>query len=72
MVGATILSLITCCKRLSAFHWIKAEPSENSDFTLAGCTIVPSFDFTDFELTDEKELLHQFPVYAALVNRLCR
>ena len=52
--------------------WFAAEPTPDSHFTLAGCTVAPGFDFADFEMAEKKVLLQQFPNYASVINRLCR
>ncbi len=53
-----------------AGYWFGALPARNSQFTLAGCTVAPGFDFADFELADRAELLHEFPQHRAWIERL--
>ncbi|HEX2607477.1 MAG TPA: cupin domain-containing protein [Flavisolibacter sp.] len=55
-----------------AYVWFASEPLEGTDYTLAGCTVAPGFDFADFELAHAASLLQQFPEQATLINRLCR
>jgi predicted cupin superfamily sugar epimerase len=57
---------------IPAGTWFAAEPAPGNDFTLAGCTVAPGFDFADFELANKKELLQQYPNYQDLISRLCR
>ncbi len=57
---------------IPAGYWFAAEPAPGNDFTLAGCTVAPGFDFTDFELANKKDLLQQYPNFHDLINRLCR
>lgn len=57
---------------IPAGNWFAAEPAHDSDFTLAGCTVAPGFDFSDFELADKDSLSQQYPNYKDLINRLCR
>lgn len=48
--------------------------SENSefDYSLVGCTVAPGFEFEDFKLLQEKELLSQFPEHESIIKRLTR
>ncbi|GAA4727441.1 cupin domain-containing protein [Flavisolibacter ginsenosidimutans] len=52
--------------------WFAAEPAVDTPFTLAGCTVSPGFDFSDFEMANKESLLQQFPHHKAIINRLCR
>jgi hypothetical protein len=52
--------------------WFAAEPAPGTDFTLAGCTVAPGFDFRDFEIAEAEALKGEFPEQAALISRLCR
>jgi predicted cupin superfamily sugar epimerase len=49
-----------------------AEVSDKNSFTLIGCTVAPGFDFADFELCKQEELLELYPDYSALIKRLTR
>ncbi|MGB6037446.1 MAG: cupin domain-containing protein [Cryomorphaceae bacterium] len=42
------------------------------EYSLAGCTVAPGFDFADFELPPQEELLKQFPQHREVVLRLTR
>jgi len=42
------------------------------DYSLAGCTVAPGFDFADFELPPQKELLDLFPEHRNEIVRLTR
>jgi predicted cupin superfamily sugar epimerase len=52
--------------------WFAAEPAPGTDFTLAGCTVAPGFDFRDFEMAEKSALRQDFPQQALLIDRLCR
>jgi len=41
-------------------------------WTLAGCTVAPGFDFSDFTIADKAELLADFPNDAQIILRLSR
>ena len=43
--------------------WFAAECADKSSFALTGCTVAPGFDFADFEMADQKNLLKEFPKY---------
>jgi predicted cupin superfamily sugar epimerase len=40
------------------------------EWTLAGCTVAPGFDFSDFTIADKAELLADFPNFAPIILRL--
>ena len=52
--------------------WFAAEPAAGTEFTLAGCTVSPGFDFRDFELANKENLALRFPEQRELIGRLCR
>ena len=45
---------------------------EGGRFALLGTTMVPGFDYEDFELGDREQLAKLFPLYAELIGRLTR
>ena len=57
---------------IPAGHWFASEPTADSEFILAGCTVAPGFDFEDFELAEKNRILQQFPEHREIINRLCR
>jgi predicted cupin superfamily sugar epimerase len=52
--------------------WFAAEPATGTDYTLAGCTVSPGFDFLDFEMAEKNLMERQFPHLNEIVHRLCR
>ena len=52
--------------------WFASIPAPESDFSLAGCTVSPGFDFNDFEMAEANKLIEQFPQHAEIINALCR
>lgn len=52
--------------------WFASEPAPGTEFTLVGCTVAPGFDFSDFEMADQKKLMKAYPQYHSIVERLCR
>jgi predicted cupin superfamily sugar epimerase len=51
--------------------WQAAAPIGDA-WTLAGCTVSPGFDFADFEMPPQAELLALLPEHHALVRRFSR
>ena len=51
-------------------YWFAATVDTPRDYTLAGCTVAPGFDFADFEMADRATLLSLCPRKAALIRRL--
>lgn len=45
--------------------WFAAK-SEGS-FTLVGCTVAPGFDFNDFEMANQEELINEFPSHKSTI-----
>jgi predicted cupin superfamily sugar epimerase len=41
-------------------------------YALAGCTVVPGFEYADFELPSRAELLDAYPEHGELILRLTR
>lgn len=50
--------------------WFASE--SGGSYSLVGCTVSPGFDFADFELAKEDQLLQEFPEHTDLIGRLCR
>jgi uncharacterized protein len=46
--------------------------NQGGAFALLGTTVSPGFDYEDFQLSDRKTLLDQYPAYAELIERLTR
>jgi uncharacterized protein len=55
-----------------AGKWFGALVNNPDDYTLAGCTVAPGFDFSDFELASRKQLLHEFPLHREIILKLTR
>ncbi|HEY3308267.1 MAG TPA: cupin domain-containing protein [Desulfuromonadaceae bacterium] len=52
--------------------WFGAELADSDDYALVGCSVAPGFDFNDFELATNTELVALFPQHEALIGRLTR
>ena len=57
---------------IKAGNWFASRPAMDSEFSLVGCTVSPGFDFHDFEMAKENELLNSFPQHSELIKNLCR
>ncbi|MEL6917457.1 MAG: cupin domain-containing protein [Bacteroidota bacterium] len=54
--------------------WFAARIEQNAkqDYALVGCTVSPGFDFRDFTLPNQKELIQLFPQHRKIVSELSR
>ncbi|WP_144510711.1 cupin domain-containing protein [Bacillus sp. FJAT-22090] len=43
---------------------------ENGSFSLVGCMVAPGFDFEDFELFTQEELLGKYPQHEQIIRRM--
>jgi predicted cupin superfamily sugar epimerase len=55
---------------IKAGNWFAAKVADGGDFTLAGCTVSPGFDFRDFELADGALLAAEFPQHQEWIAAL--
>lgn len=53
-----------------AGHWIAAEPSPESLFSLVSCTASPGFEFRDLDMADPEQLISTCPAREALIRKL--
>ncbi len=50
--------------------WFSAEVLHSDSHTLCGCTLWPSFSYTDFEIAERSKLLDEFPKHSAIINHI--
>jgi predicted cupin superfamily sugar epimerase len=50
--------------------WFGAIPMPETEFALLGCTVAPGFDFEDFELATQRELLATYPGARSWIEQL--
>lgn len=50
--------------------WFAAECADPATFALAGCTVAPGFEFSDFEMADTHALLAHHPQHRDTILRL--
>ncbi|RKZ01403.1 hypothetical protein DRQ21_10750 [Candidatus Fermentibacteria bacterium] len=60
------------CFAVPAGHWFGAEVAEENSFSLASCTVIPAFNFDDFEMPATDELIGIFPHLAKEIRHLSR
>jgi hypothetical protein len=46
--------------------------NETTAYSLVGCTVSPGFDFNDFDLAKQKELVELFPQHKIIIEKLTR
>jgi len=52
--------------------WFASECAPGVDYSFAGCTVSPGFDFADFEMAEAEKLIKEYPRFQALITRLTR
>lgn len=57
---------------VKAGDWFAAEVPLKTSFALVGCTVIPGFDFIDFQLGTKAQLTTLYPDYSKLINQLTR
>ncbi|MBO9203543.1 MULTISPECIES: cupin domain-containing protein [Niastella] len=55
---------------IAAGNWFAARLAPGSEYALVGCTVSPGFDFEDFELANQQELIATYPAHKALIQAL--
>jgi predicted cupin superfamily sugar epimerase len=50
--------------------WFGADVEKQNSFALCGCTVAPGFDFRDFEMARQEELLAAYPKQSEIILRL--
>ncbi|MGC3945144.1 MAG: cupin domain-containing protein [Chryseolinea sp.] len=54
---------------IPANHWFGAMVTDGP-YVLAGCTVSPGFDFRDFEMANQQDLLTEFPKCTDIIRQL--
>jgi len=50
--------------------WFASRPVDTDGFSLVGCTVAPGFDFADFEMAKQDELLSDYPQHSEWIRKL--
>ncbi len=53
-------------------NWFASECIGEKGFALCGCTVIPAFNFEDFELGKQNDLTALFPEHRDLIKRFTR
>ena len=57
---------------IPAGSWFASRVEVAGAYCLCGCTVVPGFDFADFELAQKSVLQQQYPQHASIIDELTR
>jgi predicted cupin superfamily sugar epimerase len=57
---------------IKAGSWFGSKTKEGGNYSLAGCTVAPGFDFADFELGEREYLLKLYPQHTAIIHLLTK
>jgi predicted cupin superfamily sugar epimerase len=49
---------------------VEIAPTELNSFSLVSCMVSPGFDFRDFVLFEENELISMYPNHAEIIKKL--
>lgn len=71
-IGSNLLEGETFQYTVKANTWFGSRVNSNGNFSLVGCTVYPGFDFNDFELAQQKNLIQLFPQHRQLIIELTR
>ncbi|CCH56291.1 protein of unknown function DUF985 [Fibrisoma limi BUZ 3] len=50
--------------------WFGSKPALETEYSLVGCTVAPGFDFADFDMAMQEDMLQQFPQHQAVIKML--
>lgn len=57
---------------IKANQWFAASIDNKNSFSFLSCTVSPGFDFKDFYLSKEDDLLNEFPQYKDIIQKYTR
>jgi len=57
---------------IEAGNWFAAEQRGPGEFTLAGCTVAPGFEYEDMEIAVRAQLLARYPQHQEIIEKLTR
>lgn len=53
-----------------AGYWFGATVEVNNSYSFVGCSVAPGFDFNDFVLAEQHELINLYPQHAQIITQL--
>ncbi len=57
---------------IKAGSWFGAKTTGEGEYALVGCTVAPGFDFADFELAQQSQMLQLYPQHKEIIKKLTR
>jgi len=55
-----------------AEYWFASHVADWKGWSLVGCTVAPGFDFADFEMAKQEELVKRYPQHREIITKLTR
>ena len=52
--------------------YFAAELQNNADYAFVGCSVTPGFDYEDFSIATQSQLLELYPEHVTIITRLTR
>jgi uncharacterized protein len=49
--------------------WFASSVKDGQGFGLVSCTVAPGFDFADFEMAKQDELLQEYPMFESVIKK---
>ncbi|WP_448699222.1 cupin domain-containing protein [Mucilaginibacter sp. AW1-3] len=53
-------------------NWFASQIRLQSGFVLMSCVVAPGFEFSEFEMAKQQQLLLQYPQHSGVITKLCR
>jgi len=72
MVGSYIEKGEVFQHKVKAGHWFASEVANGGEYSLAGCTVAPGFDFRDFEMGKKEDLTKLYPDLESIISKYTR
>lgn len=57
---------------VKANTWFGSRVKQGGAYSLVGCTVSPGFDFNDFEMAKQDELIKEFPQHKKIIKEMTR
>ena len=55
-----------------AGSWFGSRVLKGGSYSLVGCTVAPGFDFRDFEMGEQRDLVSAFPQHRTIIEQMTR
>jgi uncharacterized protein len=57
---------------VKAGNWFAASVVRSGSYSLVGCTVVPGFEYQDWEMGDRDTLLNEYPAHKKIIEKYTR